>query len=43
MYYRVEVNPNNIGAVVETPFSLNPTRVNVAQNLERYDDIQSNC
>ena len=32
MYYRVEVNPQNIGTVVETPFSLNPTRVNVAQN-----------
>lgn len=32
MYYRVEVNHNNIGTVIETPFSLNPTRVGIAYN-----------
>lgn len=32
MYYRIEVNPKNIGVVLETPFSLNPTRVGVANN-----------
>lgn len=32
MYYRIEVNPKNIGTVIETPFSLNPTRVSVVQN-----------
>lgn len=32
MYYRVEVNPKNIGMVLETPFSLNPTRVGIAYN-----------
>ena len=34
MYYRVEVNPNNIGTIVETPFSLNTTRVSAVQNNE---------
>lgn len=32
MFYRVEVNPKNIGVVLETPFSLNPTRVGIAYN-----------
>ena len=32
MYYRIEVNPNNIGTILETPFSLNPTRVGITQN-----------
>ena len=32
MLYRVEVNPQNIGVVLETPFSLNPTRVGVAHD-----------
>lgn len=32
MFYRVEVNPKNIGFVLETPFSLNPTRVGIAYN-----------
>lgn len=30
MYYRIEVNPNNIGIVLETPFSLNPSRTGIA-------------
>lgn len=30
--YRIEVNPKNIGVVLETPFSLNPTRVGVSYN-----------
>ena len=30
MYYRIEVNPNNIGVVLETPFSLNPSRTGIA-------------
>lgn len=30
MYYRIEINPQNIGKVLETPFSLNPSRVEVA-------------
>lgn len=32
MLYRVEVNYNNIGTVLETPFSLNPTRLRYANN-----------
>lgn len=36
MLYRVEVNPQNIGVVLETPFSLNPTRVGVAHNPEEW-------
>ena len=32
MYYRIEVNPKNIGTIIETPLSLNPTRVNIVQN-----------
>lgn len=32
MYYRVEVNHNNIGAVIQTPFGLNPTRVRISNN-----------
>lgn len=32
MFYRVEVNNNNIGTVLETPFSLNPTRLRYANN-----------
>jgi hypothetical protein len=32
MYYRVEVNYNNIRTVLETPFSLNPTRLRYANN-----------
>lgn len=31
-YYRVEVNHNNIGVVLETPFSLNPTRLRFSYN-----------
>lgn len=30
--YRIEVNPDNIGVELETPFSLNPTRVGVAND-----------
>ena len=30
--YRVEVNYKNIGTVLETPFSLNPTRLRFANN-----------
>lgn len=30
--YRVEVNYNNIGTVIQTPFGLNPTRVRIANN-----------
>lgn len=32
MYYRIEVNRNNIGTFLETPFSLNPRRVRIAYN-----------
>lgn len=32
MFFRVEVNYNNIGTVLETPFSLNPTRLRYANN-----------
>lgn len=32
MCYRIEVDPRNIGVVLETPLSLNPTRVGVANN-----------
>ena len=32
MFYRVEVNHNNIGVVVQTPFGLNPTRLRIANN-----------
>ena len=32
MYYRVEVNNQNIGAVLQTPFGLNPTRVQISNN-----------
>lgn len=32
MYYRVEVNPSNIGTVLQTPFGLNPTRVKISSN-----------
>ncbi len=32
MYYRIEVNRNNIGVVLQTPFGLNPTRVRIAHN-----------
>ena len=32
MYYRVEVNYQNIGVVMQTPFGLNPTRVRIANN-----------
>lgn len=32
MYYRIEVNPKNIGVILETPFSLNPQRVGIAYN-----------
>ena len=32
MYYRIEVNYQNIGTVIQTPFGLNPTRVRIANN-----------
>lgn len=32
MYYRVEVNYQNIGVVIQTPFGLNPTRVQISNN-----------
>ncbi len=32
MLYRVEVNHNNIGTVLQTPFGLNPTRVQISNN-----------
>ena len=32
MFYRVEVNHNNIGTVIQTPFGLNPTRVRISNN-----------
>ena len=31
-YYRVEVNPSNIGTILETPFSLNPIRLRISNN-----------
>lgn len=31
-YYRVEANPSNIGTVLETPFSLSPMRLRIANN-----------
>lgn len=30
--YRVEVNYQNVGTVIQTPFGLNPTRVRIANN-----------
>lgn len=34
--YRVEVNYKNIGTVLETPFSLNPTRLRIANNPQAW-------
>lgn len=33
MFYRIEVNPQNVGKILETPFSFNPSRVEVANKL----------
>ena len=49
--YRVEVNYNNIGTVLETPFSLNPTRLRYANNPQVWHlltmlveiSLQNNC
>lgn len=32
MYYRIEINHNNIGTVLQTPFGLNPTRVRISND-----------
>ncbi len=46
--YRVEVNHQNIGTVIQTPFGLNPTRVRIANNpaewhlLSMFVDISLN-
>ena len=34
--YRVEVNFQNIGVVIQTPFGLNPTRVGIANNPAKW-------
>lgn len=36
MFFRVEVNYNNIGTVLETPFSLNSTRLRYANNPQAW-------
>jgi len=36
MYYRVEVNHSNLGTVIETPFSLNPTRMRIAYDQAKW-------
>lgn len=36
MLYRVEINHNNIGTVLQTPFGLNPTRVRISNNLAEW-------
>ena len=38
--FRVEVNPANIGVEMETPFSLNPTRVAIANNPRAWNLLE---
>ncbi len=41
MYYRVEVNSNNIGVELQTPFGLNPTRVRISHNPTEWNVLSS--
>lgn len=40
-YYRIEVEPRNIGPTLETPYSLNPTRVGVAYRTDVWESLNN--